>query len=335
MEEILRVNKLKLSFDTYGGSIHAVRGVSFHVNQGEIMALVGESGCGKSTTAQAVLGLHSSPPAHIESGSILLCGHEVTTAGLPELEKLRGRAAGMVFQDPLTGLNPTMKVGKQITEGLFRRGELSAGDCEREAVRLLELVKIPDANIRARQYPHQFSGGMRQRAMIAMALAGKPKLLIADEPTTALDVTTQLEILKLLCHIRTETGTAILIITHDLSVAANLAHRLAVMYGGEIVEQGEVGDVFYAPRHPYTQGLLESLSFSKEGKELVSIPGTPPDLFVVPRGCGFAPRCKYGMKICQRQAPPVYGEKDGHESACWRQDPQFLERERRTGGNIS
>ena len=326
MDDVLKIENLKISFDAYAGEVQAVRGVSLRVGEGEILALVGESGCGKSVTARSILRLDPAPPARVREGSITLCGVDILSATERELEGLRGKLAGMVFQDSMTGLNPSMKVGRQITEALLRRKELSRKECAAESVRLLELVQIPDAAQRAGQYPHEFSGGMRQRAMIAMALARKPRLLIADEPTTALDVTIQKEILLLLHRLRRETGTAVLLITHDLSVVANLADRMAVMYAGKIVEEGPVEALFRRSAHPYTQGLLESLPKPGEGGELSSIPGTPPDLYAPPPGCGFAPRCRACMRLCLTEEPPMFPVGGGHAAACWLLHPDCPER---------
>ncbi len=326
MDDVLEIKNLNVSFDTYAGVIHAVRGVCLTVRKGEVMALVGESGCGKSVTAQSVLALNPPATTHLSAECLKLAGENVLGASEKEMEAIRGRLAGMVFQDPLTCLNPTMKVGLQITEALYRRKEMTRKQCEREAVRLLAQVQISDAEQRAQQYPHQFSGGMRQRAMIAMALACKPKLIIADEPTTALDVTTQFKILLLLKEIRKETQTAVLLITHDLGVVANMADRVAVMYAGKIVEAAAVQDVFSRPAHPYTQGLLSSLPTPGFRGELSSIPGTPPDLYAPPAGCAFAQRCAYAMRICVQRQPDEFEAGKGHIASCWRLHPDFVER---------
>ena len=327
MNDVLNIENLSVTFDAYAGEIHAVRGASLYIGEGEILALVGESGCGKSVMARTILGLNPSPPAHIRGGGVRLCGVDMLAATERERERARGKLAGIVFQDPMTCLNPTMRVGKQMTEALLRRREMTRAECAQEAIRLLELVQIPDAAARAGQYPHEFSGGMRQRAMIAMALACKPRLLIADEPTTALDVTIQLEILRLLQQVRQEIGTAVLLITHDLSVVANLADRIAVMYAGQIVEQGPVNALFASSAHPYTRGLLESLPIPGSKEELVSIPGSPPDLFAPPPGCPFAPRCKFRMKLCLQKGPPMFQAREAHMAACWRLHPEFPDKE--------
>lgn len=327
MDEILKIEQLSVSFPVYGGAVKAVRGVSFHMNQGEILAMVGESGCGKSVTAKTILGLLPSPPAQITADCLQVAGVDIQIATEKEMETVRGGLAGMVFQDPMTCLNPTMKIGRQITERLYRRGILSAAECRREAVRLLELVQIQEPELRAEQYPHQFSGGMRQRAMLAMALACKPKLLIADEPTTALDATVQLQLLVLLKQIQKQTGTAILLITHDFSVVANLADRVAVMYAGQIVETGSVRQIFHHPAHPYTRGLLASIPVPGQTGELPFIPGAPPDLFAPPPGCGFAPRCSQAVEACHRQMPVATAAAEGHVANCIRLYPGFLEGE--------
>ena len=237
MEEILKIDNLHVSFDTYAGEVHAVRGVTLDVKEGEVLAIVGESGCGKSVTAQTVMKLNPMPPARIKEGSIQLCGRDIVAASEKEMQDIRGQLVSMIFQDPMTCMNPTMKVGKQLTETLVKKKKISKADAEKEAVRLLQLVQIPNAEERAKQYPHEFSGGMRQRAMIAMALACNPKLLIADEPTTALDVTIQAQIMQLMGKIKEDTKTAIILITHDLGVVANLADNVAVMYAGKVVEK--------------------------------------------------------------------------------------------------
>ncbi len=317
MSDVLKIKELNVSFNTASGLVRAVRGASLSVKTGEVLALVGESGCGKSVTARAVLGLNSGPGVHTAAAELSLDGHNILAASEKELLAVRSGLAGMIFQDPLTYLNPTMKVGKQVTEVLLRRGEKSASECKKEAVRLLEMVQIPDAAIRAEQYPHQFSGGMRQRAMIAMALACKPKLLIADEPTTALDPTIQLQILTLLKKVQQDLHTAILIITHDLSVVANVADRVAVMYAGEIAEQSPTGALFKRPAHPYTKGLLNSLPTGDSSRELNVIKGVPPSLSAPPKGCAFAPRCGECMRICCHTPAPMAKVAPGHSAACW------------------
>lgn len=325
MADVLKIENLHVSFDTYAGEVHAVRGVSLHVEEGEVLAIVGESGCGKSVTAKTIMKLNPMPPARIKEGTLELCGKDIVAASEKEMQNIRGQLVSMIFQDPMTCLNPTMKVGKQITETLHKHKKLSGAKCREEAIRLLKLVQIPNAEERADQYPHEFSGGMRQRAMIAMALSCNPKLLIADEPTTALDVTIQAQIMQLMGKIREETGTAIILITHDLGVVANLADRVAVMYAGKVVEQGTSQDIFYRASHPYTAALLRSLPTveTSRDEELVSIPGTPPDLFAPPKGCAFASRCQHCMKICKNNQPPVFTVGEGHTASCWRLHPDF------------
>lgn len=319
MENVLEINDLHVSFDTYAGEVQAVRGVTYHVSNGEVLAVVGESGCGKSVTAQTIMKLNPMPPARIKAGSVTLNGIDIVAASEKEMQKIRGKDVSMIFQDPMTCLNPTMQVGRQITEAIRHHKKMSKAEAKAEAIRMLKLVQIPNAEERAKQYPHEFSGGMRQRAMIAMALSCNPKLLIADEPTTALDVTIQAQIIDLLADIRKETGTAIILITHDLGVVANLANRVAVMYAGKVVESGNVSDIFYSPKHPYTIALLKSLPTlnTKSDEKLVSIPGTPPDLLNPPIGCAFASRCEKCMKICKEKQPPLFRVGENHTSACW------------------
>ncbi len=325
MADVLNIENLHVSFDTYAGEVHAVRGVDLHIASGEVLAVVGESGCGKSVTAQTIMKLNPMPPARIKEGSITLDGIDIVDAGEKQMEDIRGRLVSMIFQDPMTCLNPTMKVGKQIVETIQNHQKLSREEAHKEAIRLLEMVQIPNAVQRAEEYPHQFSGGMRQRAMIAMALSCKPKLLIADEPTTALDVTIQAQIMQLMATLRKETGTAIILITHDLGVVANLADRVAVMYAGRVMEQGTVRDIFYHPAHPYTRALLRSLPTidTDRGAQLVSIPGTPPDLYAPPEGCEFASRCSECMKLCRANRPPMYTAGEGHIASCWKLHPDY------------
>lgn len=319
MNRVLKVNDLHVSFDTYAGEIKAVRGVTFELMEGEVLAIVGESGCGKSVTAQTLMKLNPMPPARIVKGEILLADKDIVNATEKDMMKIRGKDVSMIFQDPMTCLNPTMHVGKQLTEAIRHHQKMSKEEAQKEAIRLLTLVKIPNPEQRAKQYPHEFSGGMRQRVMIAMALSCAPKLLIADEPTTALDVTIQAQIMELLQEIKEKTNTAIILITHDLGVVASMADRVAVMYAGKIVETGTVKEIFYEPSHPYTKALLKSLPTTdmKRSERLISIAGTPPDLLNPPAGCGFASRCTNCMKICQTQLPPNFEAGKGHQAACW------------------
>lgn len=319
MNRILNIEDLYVSFDTYAGEVKAVRGVSLYVDEGEVLAIVGESGCGKSVTAQTVMRLNPEPPARIPSGAITLCGHDIVHASERQLRSIRGKNVSMIFQDPMTCLNPTMPVGRQLVEAIRLHQKLSPFEARRRAVDLLKLVRIPNPEQRAKQYPHEFSGGMRQRVMIAMALSCEPQLLIADEPTTALDVTIQAQIMELLADIREKTSTAIILITHDLGVVAGLANRVAVMYAGKIVETGVANDIFYRGGHPYTQALLRSLPSTETARseKLISIPGSPPDLIAPPVGCPFAARCEYAMKVCKEKMPPHFTLGEGHVSACW------------------
>lgn len=319
MANVLNIENLYVSFDTYAGEVQAVRGVSYHVDEGEVLAVVGESGCGKSVTAQTIMKLNPMPPARIKSGKLTLNGIDIIAADEEEMMKIRGKEVSMIFQDPMTSLNPTMQVGKQIVEAIVHHQKLDKKEAEKRAIEMLKKVQIPNAEERAKQYPHEFSGGMRQRAMIAMALSCNPKLLIADEPTTALDVTIQAQIIDLLADIRKELNTAIILITHDLGVVANLADRIAVMYAGKIVETGVAKDIFNHPSHPYTSALLSSLPKhdTNKSERLTSIPGTPPDLIAPPIGCAFASRCKHCMKVCKSKQPPVFDLGNGHVSACW------------------
>jgi oligopeptide/dipeptide ABC transporter ATP-binding protein len=317
--KLLEVENLAVEFDTYGGIIKAVRGVDFTVDQGKTLAIVGESGCGKSVTVQSMMGLIPMPPGRITSGSARLRGAEVLGRNRVDGKEIRGAEIGMIFQDPMTSLNPTMSIGDQIAEPLQVHKGYSYRQAFDEAIRLLEISKIPEAAKRAKQYPFEFSGGMLQRAMIAMAISCKPSILIADEPTTALDVTIQAQILDLMQDLQKETGMAIILITHDLGVVARMADEVAVMYTGKIVEHGTVDDVFYRSAHPYTVGLKEAMPTNDPTKqhELHPIEGSPPDLFSPPAGCGYCPRCPYAMQICETTHPQDYFLIDHHFSHCW------------------
>lgn len=321
-DHLLQVENLRVHFKTYGGEVQAVRGVTFHVDRGETVAVVGESGCGKSVTAQAIMGLIPNPPGRIVDGKITFDGKSITEMSKKELLAVRGSEIGMVFQDPMTALNPTMKVGKQIVEGFVRTHNVSKEEARTKAIEMLRLVGIPDPDKRVDQYPHEFSGGMRQRVVIAIALANTPKLVIADEPTTALDVTIQAQILDLLRELQEKQQLSIVIITHDLGVVAEIAHRAVVMYAGVVVETGSVEDIFASPKHPYTWGLMRSLPRidGTEKERLVPIVGSPPDLFDPPKGCPFAARCQFAMEICEQQMPSVTDFENGHQAICWLHD---------------
>ena len=321
-EPVLSVRGLKTVFQTGTGEVHAVNDVSFDIMPGELLGVVGESGSGKSVTMMSLLKLLPSPPAEIRAGEVLFEGRNLLDLAPRELRRIRGARIGFIFQDPMTSLNPVFTVGFQLMEPLRKHMGLSKRAAFDRAVELLELVNIPDAPKRMRAFPHQFSGGMRQRVMIAMALTCDPKVLIADEPTTALDVTVQAQILELMRDLRTKLGTAIVWITHDLGVVAGIADRVAVMYGGEIVEYSDVGELFANPRHPYTRALLSTLpSLTGEREErLVSIGGQPPNLRAAPDFCPFTPRCPHAFERCAHENPPlepVRGAKGRHEVACW------------------
>jgi oligopeptide transport system ATP-binding protein len=323
METILEVKDLHISFHTYAGEVKAVRGVNFEVKKGESVAIVGESGCGKSVTAQSIMQLLPKPAAQYKEGSILFNGHDLLTKTEKEMQRIRGNEIGMIFQDPMTSLNPTMKVGKQIAENLIKHQHLSKVQAKERAIEMLRLVGIPQPDKRADQYPHEFSGGMRQRGMIAVALACQPKLLIADEPTTALDVTIQAQILNLMKELQRKTGTSIIMITHDLGVVAEMCDRVVVMYAGQVIESGTVDDIFYRPQHPYTRGLLKSVPRLDMDRSVPLHPilGTPPDLLNPPKGCPFFARCESAMKICETYDPSLEQIDKGHYAACWLHHP--------------
>ncbi len=319
MEKLLSINNLQVNFTTFAGEVQAVRGVSFDLAPGETMAIVGESGCGKSVTAQSIMKLLPTPPGRYVSGKIVFAGQDLLSKSEREMENIRGRDIGMIFQDPMTSLNPTMKIGPQIEEMLKKHSNLNMEERKQRAVEMLGLVGMPGPEKRYAQYPHQFSGGMRQRAMIAMAMACNPRLLIADEPTTALDVTIQAQILELMLELKEKLGAAIILITHDLGVVAGFASKVLVMYAGKIVENGTTREIFYQHRHPYTRGLLASVP--RPGREvrkkLNPIAGRPPDLINPPRGCAFWPRCDRAMLICREMQPPLTDLSGTHRVSCW------------------
>ncbi len=324
-ERLLDVKDLYVSIDTYAGEVQAVRGVSLYLNQGETLAIVGESGSGKSVTVQTIMALNPMPPTRIKSGSIVYKGKDLTKLSDKEMDSYRGKELAMIFQDPMTSLNPTMKVGKQIAEGILLHEKISRKEAMDRALEMLKLVGIPNPEENLQSFPHTYSGGMRQRIMIAIALACNPNILIADEPTTALDVTIQAQILDLMNDLKKKLDTGIILITHDLGVVARMSDRIAVMYGGTIVESGTTDEIFYEPLHPYTWGLLSSIpstSGQSEGKELVAIPGTPPDLLNPPKGCPFAARCTYCMNVCTELQPPISETETGHYASCWLLDEQ-------------
>lgn len=319
MTPLLQVQDLEVEFDTYGGIVNAVRGVSFHVGAGETLAIVGESGCGKSVSVQAAMGLLPVPPARVMKGSVRLEGMEILNARLLDGEEVRGSQIGMIFQDPMSSLNPTMTIGDQIAEPLIVHRGYSGDRARARVLELLDLVRIPEGLKRAKQYPFEFSGGMLQRVMIAMAIACNPKVLIADEPTTALDVTIQAQILDLLQQLQKDTGMGMILITHDLGVVARVADRVAVMYAGKVVETGSVEDVFYRSSHPYTIGLKQAMPSNNRdhGQQLNPIAGSPPDLFSPPKGCGYAARCPHAMSVCQTHEAPTFMIASQHTAHCW------------------
>ncbi|MGR3764424.1 ABC transporter ATP-binding protein [Rossellomorea sp. NS-SX7] len=320
---VLSVHNLHVSFTTYGGEVKAVRGVNIQLHKGETLAIVGESGCGKSVTSQSIMRLIPNPPGRITDGSILFKGHDLLELSEKEMRNVRGKDISMIFQDPMTALNPTLTIGDQIMEGILQHESISKTEASKKAVEMLNLVGIPYPEERLKQYPHQFSGGMRQRIVIAIALVCQPDVLIADEPTTALDVTIQAQILELFKEVQRKTGVSIILITHDLGVVAQVADRIAVMYAGKIVEEGTRREIFYKPQHPYTQGLLKSVPrLDLNGAELTPIAGSPPDLFSPPAGCPFSARCEKAMEVCDRVYPVKTQLSDDHHVNCWLQDPR-------------
>ncbi|MBQ9210991.1 MAG: ABC transporter ATP-binding protein [Clostridia bacterium] len=321
-EAILRVNHLSVSFDTYAGTVRAVRDISFDLEPGETLALVGESGCGKSVTCRSVMGLLARN-ARVEAGEILFQGEDLLKKSNREMRAIRGGKIAMIFQDPMTSLDPTMKIGRQIAEAVTLHRKVSRGEAKRRVLELLQLVGIEEGEKRYHQYPHEFSGGQRQRIVIAIALAADPRILIADEPTTALDVTMQAQILDLMKEIQKKTGTSVIFITHDLGVVANVADRVAVMYAGRIVEIGTADEVFYDPRHPYTWGLLASMpTLATDDEKLYAIPGTPPTLIDPQPGDLFAPRNPYALEADKIAEPPLFPVSGTHFAATWLLDPR-------------
>ena len=318
--KLLSVRNLKTSFFTHVGEVKAVRGISFDVNEGEVLGIVGESGSGKSVTSLSIMGLLQYP-GRVVDGEILLNGEDILTYSKNQMRRVRGKEIAMIFQDPMTSLNPVYTIGNQIMEMILEHEKMSRREARARAIEMLKLVGIPAAEKRIDSYPHEFSGGMRQRVMIALALSCNPKLLIADEPTTALDVTIQAQILNLIKKLNRQFGMTTMLITHDLGVVATVCDKVAVMYGGLIMEYGTVDEIFYHPRHPYTMGLLGSIPHVDGGEKrrLIPIDGTPPDLINPPKGCPFSTRCKYCMNVCIQEQPPYFAE-DKHRTMCWMLD---------------
>ena len=319
MAQLLDVKDLAVRFNTLDGVVHAVNGISFSLDEGETLGIIGESGCGKSVSMHSLLRLIPEPPGEIISGTANFRGRDLLRLGSEQLRKVRGSEIAMIFQDPMTSLNPVLTIGRQITEALSAHIDISNVQARARAGELLNIVGIPNAKARLDDYSHQFSGGMRQRVMISMALASDPKILIADEPTTALDVTIQAQIIRLVKRLRQELGMAIIWITHDLGVIAGIAQRVIIMYAGFVVEHAPVKELFANPQHPYTVGLLGSVPRmgAQEVKRLASIEGVPPDMLTAPLGCPFAPRCAYAFDRCHAENPWLIPVRDRHTVACW------------------
>ncbi len=329
MDTILKVENLSVLFRTYAGEVQAVRDISFEIEEGNVTAIVGESGCGKSVTSKSIMGLIKKPGIVSEGSKIFFRDENILTYTEKQWEKYRGQKCSMVFQDALTALNPTMNIGKQITEKILVHRKVSKKEAWQEGIRMLELVGIPNAAMRMKQYPHEFSGGMRQRVMIAIALTLNPELLIADEPTTALDVTIQADILEMMKGIQKEHGMTIILITHDLGIVANFAQDIIVMYAGKVVEKGSSEDIFYHPAHPYTEALLRAVPRLDVMEEtLETIEGAPPNMANPPTGCPFAARCRKKMSVCEQRFPEKVTLAERHEVCCWLQREDKIENEK-------
>ena len=318
-DPLLKIEDLHTQFFTEDGVVNAVNGVSYDVMPGEILGLVGESGCGKTVSALSILRLIPNPPGKITSGKIMFEGEDILKMSEDEIRHIRGNKIGMIFQEPMTSLNPVLTIGRQLTETLELHLKMDGRSATQRAIELLEMVGIPEAKSRIKDYPHQFSGGMRQRVMIAMALSCNPKLLLADEPTTALDVTIQAQILELLTRLTRELGTSVIIITHNLGVVARYADRVNVMYAGRIIESATAAELYPNPRHPYTLGLLRSVPRLDQSRKsrLDPIEGMPPDLINLGAGCSFRPRCRFAVERCKEEVPPLLSVGPEHEAACW------------------
>ncbi len=336
-ENLLEVKDLKVSFFTHAGEVKAVDGITYSIKEHEVMGIVGESGSGKSVEAYSIMGLLQKP-GKIIGGSVTFDGEDLLAYSDDQYREFRGNKASMIFQNPMTCLNPVYTIGNQLTEALrCHNKEISRDDAWKKGIEMLEMVGVNNPERRMRQYPHEFSGGMRQRAMIAMALICSPRLLIADEPTTALDVTIQAQILDLMRDLQKQTGMAIIFITHNLGVVAEICDHVTVMYAGHVMEQGPVDDIFYSPAHPYTKGLMRSMPNldDEKGKRLIPIEGTPVDLLDPPKGCAFAPRCEHCMKVCLTKQPPMTQITDEHYSSCWMHIQQMRAQAAAADGEVS
>lgn len=325
-DPILSVKNLSVSFDTFQGEVQAVRGVSWHIREGETVAIVGESGCGKTVSIQTILGINPKGIGRIKTGEVFFKGDNLLLKPPKEMRSYQGNKLSIIFQDPFTYLNPTMTVGAQIMESYIKHKKASGKEAEEKVLEIMKLISMPSPDKNMKRFPHQLSGGMRQRVMIAMAIICGPEILFADEPTTALDVTIQAQIIDLINDLKLKLRTAIVLITHDMGVVANMADRIYIMYAGKIVEHGKVRDIFKNSRHPYTKGLLGSVPrVDKKTREgLFSIKGAPPDLIKPPRGCAFAARCQYAMSLCIKEEPGfIYSGESGQYCACWLEHPSF------------
>lgn len=318
-ERLLTIENLEVSFTTYAGEVSAVRGVSLHLDKGETLVIVGESGGGKSVSMKAAMRILPIPPAIIKGGKITYKDEDILSKTNKEMEQFKGKEFAMIFQDSMTSLNPTMKIGKQVIEGIVKHSKISNSEAKEIALEMFKKVGLPNPEKIYNRYPHTLSGGQRQRVMIAMAISSKPSILFADEPTTALDVTMQAQILDLMNNLKKDLGSSILLVTHNLGVVAEMADRIAVMYAGQIVESGNTNDIFFKPKHPYTWGLLGSMPNTEISKDeqLYSIKGTPPDMFNPPIGCAFAARCEYCMEACLKENPKEFNFEEGHMVRCW------------------